>query len=208
MTGTSPRERLLDAAETLFTEHGYAAVKLRDVAAAAGLHHSSLYHHAPQGKAQLFREAVERGLERHGRELRGAMAAHAGAVRGELRAGAAWVLAAPASNHSRMVHTDLANLPDPLARDLARRSWDALVVPLAGALEAGAARGEVALRPGDAGLVGAALLSALQGLRSAVAAHPVPGAGAQQADRLVDVLLDGLRPRTPTTTDPAGGGPR
>jgi TetR/AcrR family transcriptional regulator, cholesterol catabolism regulator len=195
VSGPSPRERLLDAAEALFTEHGFAAVKLRDVAAAAGLHHSSLYHHAPQGKAQLFREAVERGLARHGEGLREAMSAHAGEVRAELRAGAAWVLAAPASNHSRMVHTDLSNLPAPLARDLAQRSWDALVVPLAEALEAGAARGEIRLRPGDAGLVGAALLSALQGLRSAVAAYPVPDAGAQQADRLVEVLLDGLRPR-------------
>lgn len=204
MTAPSPRERLLDAAETLFTEHGYAAVKLRDVAAAAGLHHSSLYHHAPRGKAQLFSEAVERGLERHGRALREAIAARAGDVRGELRAAAAWVLDAPASNQSRMVHTDLSNLPDPLARDLARHSWDALVVPLTEVLQAGAARGEVHLQPGDAGLVGAALLSALQGLRSADAAFPVPGAGTRQADRLVDVLLDGLRPRPDTNTPGRG----
>jgi hypothetical protein len=129
----------------------------------------------PRGKAQLFSEAVERGLERHGRGLREAIAARAGDVRGELRAAAAWVLDAPASNQSRMVHTDLSNLPDPLARDLARHSWDALVVPLTEVLQAGAARGEVHLQPGDAGLVGAALLSALQGLRSAVAAFPVPG---------------------------------
>lgn len=195
MTGSGPRDRLLDAADALFTEHGYAAVKLRDVAAAAGLHHSSLYHHAPRGKAQLYAEAVERGLARQGRDVREAIAVRAGDVRAELRAAAAWVLAAPASNHSRMVHTDLANLPEPLARDLARRSWDALVVPLAEVLRAGAARGEIVLQPGDDGLVGAALLSALQGLRSAVEVHPVPGAGAQQADRLVDVLLDGLAPR-------------
>jgi TetR/AcrR family transcriptional regulator, cholesterol catabolism regulator len=197
MIEPSPRERLLDAAEALFSEHGYAAVKLRHVAAAAGLHHSSLYHHAPCGKSQLFAEAVGRGLDRHGRGLREAVSAHAGEVRRELRAAAAWVLAAPASNHSRMVHTDLANLPAPVADTLARRQWDALVAPLAQALDAAAARGELRLEPGDAQLVGAALLSALQGLRSAVAAYPVPGAGARQADRLVDVLLDGLRPHAP-----------
>lgn len=208
MTAPSPRERLLDAAETLFTEHGYAAVKLRDVATAAGLHHSSLYHHVPRGKAQLFTEAVERGLERHGRALREAITAHAGDVRGELRAASAWVLGAPASNQSRLVHTDLSNLPDPLARDLARHSWDALVVPLGEVLEAGAARGEIQLQPGDAGLVGAALLAALQGLRSAVAAFPVPGAGTRQADRLVEVLLDGLRPRPTPDTPGEGGGAR
>lgn len=205
MTAPSPRERLLDAAETLFTEHGYAAVKLRDVAAAAGLHHSSLYHHAPGGKSQLFAEAVERGLERHGRDVREAITARAGGVRGELRAAAAWVLAAPASNQSRMVHTDLSNLPAPLAEALARRHWDALVVPLAEVLDAAAARGEVRLEPGDAQLVGAALLSALQGLRTAVAAYPVAGAGMRQADRLVDILLDGLRPRPATDARPEDG---
>lgn len=202
MTAPSPRARLLDAAEALFTEHGYAAVKLRDVAAAAGLHHSSLYHHAPQGKAQLFAEAVERGLDRHGRLLREAISAQAGEVRRELRAAAAWVLAAPASNHSRMVHTDLSNLPAPVADSLARRQWNALVVPLAEALDAAAARGEVRLEPGDSQLVGAALLSALQDLRTAVTAYPVPGAGIRQAERLVDVLLDGLRQRSATDTQP------
>ena len=195
MTVPSPRQRLLDAAEALFTEHGYAAVKLRDIAAAAGLHHSSLYHHTPGGKVQLFVEAVERGLDRHGTGLRDAIAADAGDVRRELAAAAAWVLAAPASNHARMLHTDLGNLPSPTADELARRSWTALVAPLAEVLDRAAARGEVRLRPGDPGLVAAALLSALQGLRTAVAAHPVPDAGAQQAERLVDVLLDGLRPR-------------
>lgn len=47
-------ERVLYAAERLFAECGYHTVTVKDVAKAAGIHHASLYHHAPGGKAQLF----------------------------------------------------------------------------------------------------------------------------------------------------------
>ena len=49
-TLSEARERVLDGAAKLFTERGYAAVTLRDIAAEVGIRHTSLYHHVPGGK--------------------------------------------------------------------------------------------------------------------------------------------------------------
>jgi len=48
---------ILDAAEELFSEHGYAAVSVRDVAARAGVSHA-LVHRYLGGKAELFRAVL------------------------------------------------------------------------------------------------------------------------------------------------------
>jgi AcrR family transcriptional regulator len=53
--------RILDAAEALFAERGYAATTLRDVAAAVGLRIPSLYNHFPS-KDALYAAVLERGL--------------------------------------------------------------------------------------------------------------------------------------------------
>lgn len=53
---------LLDVAVAVFTERGYDGTSMGDVAAAAGLSKSSLYHHVPS-KEQLLRLALERAVE-------------------------------------------------------------------------------------------------------------------------------------------------
>jgi len=191
------RDRLLEVAERLFSEHGYAAVKLRDVAQAAGLHHSSLYHHAPGGKAQLFGEALEHGLGRHSLALRARMDAARGDLRAQLHAAATWVVANPAGNHTRMLASDLPNLPAETATRLATLAWHGVVGPLAEALHAARDRGEADLDDQDTWMVAGALLSALQGLQTASAAFPGPDPVEQRAQRLVDLLLDGIRAGDP-----------
>jgi AcrR family transcriptional regulator len=57
----SPREKILDAAETLFARRGFAGVGLSEIADAVGLGKSSLFHHFPT-KAQLYAAVVERIL--------------------------------------------------------------------------------------------------------------------------------------------------
>lgn len=192
---TEPRTRLLETAERLFTEHGYAAVKLRDVAQAAGLHHSSLYHHAPGGKAQLFTEAMEHGLERHARELRARIAAHDGDLRAQLQAAAGWVVANPAGNHTRMLATDLPNLPPEVADRIATLAWRGVVGPITAALADATRRGQADLDDTTTWMVAGAILSALQALQTANASYPGPAPITELAERLVDLLLDGIRPR-------------
>lgn len=55
---TGSRARLISAAARLFQEKGYAATGLAEILAAAGAPKGSLYHHFPQGKAELGAAAM------------------------------------------------------------------------------------------------------------------------------------------------------
>jgi AcrR family transcriptional regulator len=59
--GERTQVRILDAAEDLFAEHGYAGTSLRDVARAVDLRIPSLYNHFPSKEA-LYAAVLERGL--------------------------------------------------------------------------------------------------------------------------------------------------
>jgi AcrR family transcriptional regulator len=52
------RERMVRSAALLFREHGYSGTGFRDVIAHSGAPRGSIYHHFPDGKAQLAEEAV------------------------------------------------------------------------------------------------------------------------------------------------------
>jgi len=54
-------ERILDAAERLFAEKGFAGTAVRDIAAEVGLNPASLYNHFP-GKQELYEAVLDRGL--------------------------------------------------------------------------------------------------------------------------------------------------
>lgn len=59
--GVRTAERIMDAAEALFGERGYAATTLRDVAAAVGVRNPSLYNHF-ESKEALYAAVLERGI--------------------------------------------------------------------------------------------------------------------------------------------------
>ena len=59
--GERTAERILDAAEALFGERGYAGTTLRDVANRVGLRTPSLYNHFPS-KESLYAAVLERGI--------------------------------------------------------------------------------------------------------------------------------------------------
>jgi len=59
--GAQTAERILDAAEAVFAEQGYAGTSLRDVAERVGLRIPSLYNHFP-GKESLYTAVLERGV--------------------------------------------------------------------------------------------------------------------------------------------------
>jgi AcrR family transcriptional regulator len=53
--------RVLDAAETVFAESGFAGASVRDIAARAGLNAASLYNYYP-GKQELYEAVLDRAL--------------------------------------------------------------------------------------------------------------------------------------------------
>jgi AcrR family transcriptional regulator len=59
----SSRDKILDVAEALFARRGFSGVGMREVADAAGLGKSSLFHHF-RTKTQLYFEVVDRVLFR------------------------------------------------------------------------------------------------------------------------------------------------
>jgi AcrR family transcriptional regulator len=60
-TPSSTRERILDAAESLFASRGFEGAAMRDIAAGANLNPASLYNHFASKQA-LFEAVLERGL--------------------------------------------------------------------------------------------------------------------------------------------------
>jgi TetR/AcrR family transcriptional regulator len=69
----SSRDKILDVAEVLFARRGFEGVGMREVAEAAGLGKSSLFHHF-RSKAQLYLAVLERLLARIEERLAAALA--------------------------------------------------------------------------------------------------------------------------------------
>ncbi len=61
----STRDRLLDAAEGLFSEHGYDAIGIRQIAEVAGVNLSGIKYHFGS-KRGLYLEAIRRTMDRRG----------------------------------------------------------------------------------------------------------------------------------------------
>jgi TetR/AcrR family transcriptional regulator len=59
----SSREKILEVAEARFAQRGFAGIGMREVALAAGLGKSSLFHHFPT-KAELWVAVIERVIAR------------------------------------------------------------------------------------------------------------------------------------------------
>ena len=62
------KQHLLETAEKLFTEHGYQAVSIRDIAQASGVTNAALYYHFPNKEA-LFDEVIEYHAEKLAQRL-------------------------------------------------------------------------------------------------------------------------------------------
>lgn len=192
--GSSPvRERVLAVAEELFAERGYAAVTLRHVADRLGIRQASLYHHVPEGKERLYVEVTERGLERHRRGLETAIGDAGPSLRPQLRAAARWLLAQPPVNIARMVRSDMPAIAPAHADRLLRATYIALLAPLERAFVRAQERGESTARHPI--LLGGAFLSIVEGIHDAGGGRDVGIPKEVLADEMIDVLLDGLRPR-------------
>ena len=186
------RERVLNLAEALFSERGYDSVTLRDIASGLGIRQASLYHHAPGGKEQLYVEVTERGLRRHQAGLEAAIRDTSG-LRAQLRAAARWLLSQPPMNLSRFVRSDLPAIARDHADRLLATSYTTLFAPIERILREANRDGEIGLR--NPMLLAATFISLVEGLWDADYVGAVQHTHEEMADELIDVLLDGLRPR-------------
>lgn len=193
---TESRERVLDAAEQLFAQKGYTAVTLRDVGAAAGIRHASLYHHVPGGKEALFVEVMERHFYRHRNGLTDALAHAQPNIRQQLYAAADWLLSQPPMDLIRMAYSDLPAVATTDAERLSELAYASMIAPIEQALRQALERGEI--DHADTGLIAGGLLGMVESLY-AVPDSALQGARTRKnmAHSLVDVILDGIRqPKT------------
>ena len=193
---TEARERVLEAAERLFAERGYSSVTLRDIAADVGIRHTSLYHHVPGGKEELFIEVTERTLQRHRDGLTETLAQAAPDVRAQLQAAANWLLSQPPMDLIRMVYSDMPSIDPAHAGRLSQVAYDSMLGPIEAVLAHAGAQGEIEHH--NFGLIAGGILGMLEAL------HAVPQhvfdedptlARRGMAYELIDTLLNGLRKR-------------
>lgn len=200
-TNTEARERVLEAAERLFAQKGYAAVTLRDIAAEVGIRHTSLYHHAPGGKEELFIEVMERNLKRHQAGLEQAIQAAEPKVQAQLNAVANWLLSQAPMDLVRMTHVDMPIIAPAHAERLSALAFAALILPVHRLLQRAQACGEIVHH--DLGLVAGGLVSMIESLHAvpdrALAesghAQAIAARRMAMAHELIDVMLNGLYKR-------------
>jgi AcrR family transcriptional regulator len=140
---TRAKTHFVRAAEQLFAQKGYNAVTLRDIAAEIGIHHTSLYHHAPGGKEKLFIEVTERNLTRHREGLLQSIHQAKPDVRSRLRAVAAWLVSQPPMNLLRMTHADMPSISPAQAYRLSELAYETMIVPLEQMLQQAQHYGEI-----------------------------------------------------------------
>ncbi len=188
----STREHLLAIAERLFAERGYRSVRVKELAREVGLHHASLYHHAPGGKEGLYVEVMERNARRHDRAMREAHDSLAGNLRSQLHGFATWLLSQPPMDLTRIVLADFPVLSDQSRERLSWLLHGAVMLPIGSAIQAAIERGEVtAKNPGN---VAGAFFSAIQGLFT-IPDEYVIGSRLQMAEELIEVFVRGIEVR-------------
>ena len=199
--GASGRDRILREARALFTEYGYAAVSMQQIADAASVNKATLYHHF-RDKEDLFVSVM---VEEFGRlaESIGTVIAEGGTLRHQLQRVAAHIFATRQSDFGRLAADLRDNVSGQRRSELMGRCappWEQISI----AVQRAIATGEVL--DVDADLI-ARLFFAMVGSQiwwSTIGAR-YPEPDERLAATIADLLLDGISARDPRGID--GGFP-
>jgi TetR/AcrR family transcriptional regulator, cholesterol catabolism regulator len=123
-------ERLMDVAESLFIERGYAAVKLKHIADPLGVKESSIYYHFPKGKEALFIAVMRRNIERHQKGIQEAIEEAGEEWVEQLKAVGYWLVSQPPIDVMRMSKSDLPSIESSFAVELEEAMYESVIFPL------------------------------------------------------------------------------
>jgi AcrR family transcriptional regulator len=183
------RERVLNVAERLFSERGYAPVTLKDIADALGMKQASLYYHVPGGKEALYVEVSERSFRRHRAGLEDAITSGGSEPREQLRGAARWILSQSIPDLGRMTNSDMPEIHEEHGRRLMQIAYESLLLPVAGIFQRAYESGE--FRSREYVLLAGAFISVIasvQNLPDRFTRQPKT----QMADTLIDLFLNGV----------------
>ncbi|MCB0089490.1 MAG: TetR/AcrR family transcriptional regulator [Caldilineaceae bacterium] len=192
-TVSDATQRVLDVAERLFMQRGYAAITLRDIAQALDMKQASLYYHFPGGKEQLFVTVVQRVLERYKAGIHQALATHRLDLRQQLMAIALWFAQQPPMNLLGLMHADIPALSQASQAELLDSVFVALFAPIRNTFAAAQQIGTI--RTVDPDMITGAFLAIMDGI-SYRQAHSDEISPEVMAQEMISVLLDGLHPAT------------
>jgi AcrR family transcriptional regulator len=184
------RERVLVVAERLFRERGYQNVTLRDIAQEIGIRHTSLYHHFPHGKEELFVDVTTRRMQVYRTGLQHAIEEAGDDWQERLRAAANWLLAQPEMRLARMMQADMPRLSAEAAEKLRVVVFSSLLSPL-GAVFAQALAENPRSGQRCAALAGM-FLSLIEGIDNLPATY-LTTSRAELVEMVLDLLAHGLR---------------
>lgn len=185
------RERVLRAAERLFSQRGYKAVTMRDIANEVGMKPASLYNHAPKGKEDLFIAITERNLARHRAGIEQAVAVAGPELRLQFQAIARWLLSQPPTNLQRMQHSDMPAIAPDEAYRLSWLAYQSILAPVAQLVRDAAEQGEI--DQGSALMLPGTFVVAIEGVRDL---EEYTGMDEEtMALTVIDLLLQGAYPR-------------
>lgn len=196
MTDSKPEEAsiyVLNEAERMFLERGYAGTKLRDLAAKLAMKPASLYYHAPGGKEELWQRVMERALNRHRTELTRAAEQAGPQLRSQLLAMADWLVSQPPMNVLSIASAELYAFDKPQANQLSDQLYEGVMGPIAQVFRAAIERGEI--RQTEPDLLAGTLIASINGLLPLARTEQLPRSAQELAHELVDILLSGLLPR-------------
>lgn len=190
---TNARDRVLDAAETLFLENGYKTVTMQDIADALDIRQASLYYHFPEGKEQLFVAVTERNFERHRAGLTAAFEEAGSDLRAQMHAVGHWFSSQPPVHMLGMMHADMPALSDAHKEQLMDAAYRCIFAPIKQMFVSAQERGEI--RDINVDLLTGSFLALIDGV--SFAGESLSGAPSRpvMANVIVSLLLDGVRPR-------------
>lgn len=167
---------------------------MRDIARALDMRQASLYYHMPEGKEQLFVEVMERTLSRHQAGLIHAIETAVPQLEAQLQAAVRWIFSQPPLYLFKMMENDMPALSAENHQHLLQRSHQALFAPLVAIFTAAHAHGTIRHNLTADHLAGT-FLTILEGVAFAQRTGKTAQLPTHTADELIDILLNGLRPR-------------
>ncbi len=145
LENSESREQLLSVAGKLFSERGYTAVTLKDIADVLKVKQAAIYYHVPEGKEQLYFEVMKRGFEAHREGITRVLSEVTPTLGSQLKALANWLLSQPPLDIIRLARTDLPALSPNYAQQLSELGDQALTQPIQQLVKEAYERGETRL---------------------------------------------------------------
>lgn len=183
-------QAILNAAERLFAERGFAAVKLHDIATAVNMRHASLYYYAPEGKEQLYVEVMERNFKHHRDGLTDAIIRAGDDLRSQMHAVAEWFALQTSINLGQIVRSDMPAISLPHAERLTELSLESLRMPIVSAIRRAQDQGQLDVLDVEFAAMG--LVAFLQSVHNIPPRYaPAPADRVKLAKAMADMMLDG-----------------